>query len=327
MSDINNQDYNPLLEINTSFESYLKARTRTYTDHVVGGRMDYAFDGDFAMRSKLNTMNGWNKLYKSITLTEIPNHYKKLFRTADIATSMLFANAYNAANKCSERMHLVPPQVMVKKAKGVPEIYSFSCDGVETSIVISSDIAEMCTEKELCYLIGCELGRIQNQHTVYNFAFSALGLTDNDEEENTKDSEDGSRQLGYTLNSWLCAADFTADRAGIICLDDPSDFAETYISVRKKCIPDSFKKIDPDIDKSAVMEKFAKVHATPIRDLSLDAETSQDERRIFAGIEFTGCEVLYNWRPDLNSSGMHLTGKQTLEIRCEILAGADRQSV
>lgn len=157
MSDINNQDYNPLLEINTSFESYLKARTRTYTDHVVGGRMDYAFDGDFAMRSKLNTMNGWNKLYKSITLTEIPNHYKKLFRTADIATSMLFANAYNAANKCSERMHLVPPQVMVKKAKGVPEIYSFSCDGVETSIVISSDIAEMCTEKELCYLIGCEL--------------------------------------------------------------------------------------------------------------------------------------------------------------------------
>lgn len=336
MSDILNQSYNPLLEINTSFESYLNARTRSYTDHVVGGRMDYAFDGDFAMRSKINTISGWSKLYKTITTADMPNRFKRLFQSTDLATSMLHANAYNAAQICSERMQLNIPTVMVKKAKDVPEIYSLTGDGIEPSIVITADIEDICTKQELCFLIGCELGRMQNKHSAFNYAFTypgiTLGNTVSDKfaeyTGNDRNAMPGNyRQLSYALNSWLAAADLTADRAGIICLDDPAEFADIFVSIRKKGIPDSFGNVECDINVNEIKEKFEVLHTTPVRSLSLAPDVSQDERRLYAGLEFTGCEVLYHWRPELAKSGQHLTNKQALEIRCEILAGADRQSV
>lgn len=318
----NNQEYNPLLEIDTSFRSYLDARTRTYTEHIVGGRMDYAFGGDFGMRSKINTMAGWNKLYKTLTVSEIPNHFKKLFKSADIATSMLHANAYNAASKCSARLKVSPPSIMVKKAKEVPEIYSIAGDGIETSIVISSDIAEMCTLRELCYLFGCELGRIQNKHTAYNYAMRYI-------ENNTGKTElsPDVRLISYAMKSWLLSADITADRAGIICLDDPSEFPETYISIRKKCIRDSFGNIDSSLNISDLMEKYQTMRTASVRSLNISSNTSADERRIICGMEFTGCEILYNWRSDLKAPDAELMNKQSLEIRCDIISGADGQTV
>lgn len=324
--DINNSA-NPLLEINTSFSAYLDARTRTSTEHMVDGRMDYAFDGDFSGRAKVNTVSGWSKLYKTITAADIPNEFKKVFRSADTATSMLYANAYNAASVCSERLQVSVPAVMVKTARDVPEIYSLSGEGFDPCIVLTSDIADMCSMQELYYLIGCELGRMQNNHTAYNFAFTYPGISVNNRysEETAHEGRAAgeTRQISYALNSWLRSADLTADRAGIICLDDPADFPEIYAGIRKKALPDSFGNTDTNIDLDSVREKYDIVHKTPIRSLKLDPDTTQDERRIMAGMEFTACEILYSWRPDLDAGGIHLTNKQTLEIRCEILAGAE----
>lgn len=321
-----NSSANPLLEINTSFSAYLDARTRTSTEHMVDGRMDYAFDGDFSGRAKINTVSGWSKLYKIITTADIPNEFKKVFRSADTATSMLYANAYNAANVCSERLQARVPAVMVKTARDIPEIYSLSGDGFDPCIVLTSDIAEMCSMQELYYLIGCEIGRMQNNHSAYDFAFTYPGISVNNRyaaETPEPKAAGETRQLSYALNSWLRSADLTADRAGIICLDDPTIFPEIYASIRKKALPDSFGNTDTNIDLDRVREMYDIVHKTPVRSLKLDPDTTQDERRIMAGMEFTACEILYSWRSDLDAGGIHLTNKQTLEIRCEILAGAE----
>ncbi len=321
-----NSSANPLLEINTSFSAYLDARTRTSTEHMVDGRMDYAFDGDFSGRAKINTVSGWSKLYKMITAADIPNEFKKVFRSADTATSMLFANAYNAANVCSERLQARVPTVMVKTARDIPEIYSLTGEGFDPCIVLTSDIAEMCSMQELYYLFGCEIGRMQNNHSAYDFAFTYPGISVNNRyaaETPEPKAAGETRQLSYALNSWLRSADLTADRAGIICLDDPAAFPEIYASIRKKALPDSFGNTDTNIDLDRVREMYDIVHKTPVRSLKLDPDTTQDERRIMAGMEFIACEILYSWRPDLDAGGIHLTNKQTLEIRCEILAGAE----
>ncbi|MFR0737334.1 MAG: hypothetical protein ACLSHR_10615 [Oscillospiraceae bacterium] len=54
----------------------------------------------------------------------------------------------------------------------------------------------------------------------------------------------------------------------------------------------------------------------------MGSECSHDERRIIAGMEFIGCEILYIWRPDLSAPMTHVGNKQSLEIRCDIIADA-----
>ena len=84
------QNNNPLLDIDTSFNSYLKARTRSFKDHIIGGALDYAFDADFSMRQKIHGITGWSKLYRTIVSHDIPSKIKRLFQTASIAGSLKF---------------------------------------------------------------------------------------------------------------------------------------------------------------------------------------------------------------------------------------------
>lgn len=313
---------NPLLDINTSFTDYLSARTRTSNDHLINGKMDYAFDNDYVLRNKLGSVSGWSKLHKQITSSELPNEFKKVFRSTDIATSMLYPKIYNAVNKCSEKLLLNVPTVLVKTAKGSPEIYSLSGDGIESCIVISSDIVDICSDNELCFLAGCELGRIQNGQSAYRFAFNALCSSSQENDDSFASGKIYSDALKQSLARWTLSSDISADRAGIICLDDPETFVKTYINIRKKCIPDSFNEINTEIDESDVLAKFESEHKTPVRTLKLSEDTTNDDRRIMAGLEFIGCEILYSWRPDIDNKSGHFSNKQTLEIRCDILAGS-----
>lgn len=316
-----NLSNNPLLGINTSFSDYLAQRTRSYQEHVVGGTLDYAFDSDFALRQKIGGVSGWSRLYKAINTTDIPARFKKYFASSDTASSMLYARAYEAAKKCSDRLQIPLPAVLVHKAGEVPEIFSLAGDGIETTIVISADIAEEFTMDELCYLIGCECGRLQNRHCVFNYAFTYPGISRGEVYEAADpDGKTGLREINYLLNKWLPAGDITADRAGIICLDDPSAFAKVFAGVRRKGLPDSLGNQYPFFQIDEVLAKYDAIHVTPVRSLRLGDNTTPDERRIYAGMEFTGCEILYIWRSDLEKPSTHVSNKQSLEIRCEIIA-------
>ena len=315
--------YNPLMDINTSFCDYLVARTRSYQEHVVGGTLDYAFDADFAMRQKIGGFSGWSRLYKAIISSDIPNRFKRYFQSSDSAGSMQHAKAYEAAKKCSERLQISLPVVLVRKAGDVPEIMSMAGDGIEPFIVMTRDIADNCSYDELCYLIGCECGRLQNRHSAFNYAFTYPGISRGDVSENPADNvKRNVRELNYSLNKWLILGDITADRAGIIFLDDPSKFPQLYASVRRRGIPDSFGAVNTGIDIDGILKRYETFHVTPVRSLKMGSECSHDERRIIAGMEFIGCEILYIWRPDLSAPMTHVGNKQSLEIRCDIIADA-----
>lgn len=317
-----NDSYNPLMEINTSFCDYLVERTRSYQEHVVGETLDYAFDADFALRQKIASVSGWSRLYKTIVSTDIPAKFKKYFQTSGSAGSLQYTKAYNAAKKCSERLQIALPVILVRKSSEGPEILSFAGEGIDPCIVMTSDIAEDFTAEELLYLIGCECGRLQNRHSAFNFAFTypgitrGAGLSTDASEASNKNSV---RELNYMLNKWLIPGDVTADRAGVICLDDPGRFPQIYASVRRKGIADSLGDRNTDIDIDAILARYETLHITPVRDLNMEG-CSADERRISAAMEFIGCEILYIWRPDLQNPNSHTGSKQSLEIRCDIIA-------
>ena len=58
MSTNTTERENPLLQIDTSFRTYLNAYTRSYQNHIVDGVLDYAFESDFAVRQKIMGLGG-----------------------------------------------------------------------------------------------------------------------------------------------------------------------------------------------------------------------------------------------------------------------------
>ena len=113
-------EYNPLLDIDTSFAAYLNARTRSYKDHMVGGMLDYAFDTDFSVKQKITAFSSWSKVHKNLLSKDIPNKIKRLFQSTDVAGSLKHPDAYEAVQICAEKLQISVPTVYVRNA---PEKY------------------------------------------------------------------------------------------------------------------------------------------------------------------------------------------------------------
>lgn len=318
----NPADNNPLLDIETSFAAYLNARTRSYKDHIVGGMMDYAFDADFSVKQKITTFSSWSKVYKTLTGREIPNKVKRIFQSTDIAGSMKHPEIYNAVKICAERLQISVPTAYVRNAPNKYEIYSVSAEGVEPFIVVTSGLIEICTQEELCFLVGCECGHIQNNHCIFNMAAPYFGVNYINEEEYSRTSENDSsvKQIAGTITEWIKLSDITSDRAGIICLTKPQEYPSIISSVYNKGIFNAYPKEQYNLEE--LMKLYEVLHITPARNIVLPKECGSIERRILAGLEFLSCEILYNWRTDLNKVDVHTVNKQALEVRCEIILDA-----
>lgn len=312
---------NPLLDIDTSFTNYLAVRTRKSKDHIVGGRMDYGFDADFSVRQKFITYSGWNKIYKTLVTIEIPNKFKQIFKTASEASQSSYPEIWAIAKSCAERLMIDIPKVFVRNAPNKMEIYSISAENTSPVIVLTSGLCEKCTKDELSYLIGCECGHIQNNHCIYYQAAPSFGIIMDSEVVNPV--TDNGKQLASVMMDWLTLSNVTSDRAGIICLDRPQEFSSVFISLRQKGINDIYSRTGQEFDSKKAEKMYETLHVTPARSISLDSSTNSLERRYFAGMEFLNCETLYSWRNDIGAADLHTVNKQALEVRCEIIIGAD----
>lgn len=312
-------EHNPLLDIDTSFAAYLSARTRSYKEHIVGGMMDYAFDSDFSVKQKITAFSAWSKVYKNLVNNEIPNKIKKLFQSTDTAGSLKHSEIYSAVQACAEKLQISVPTVYVRNAPNKCEIYSVSAEGTEPCIVATTGLIDVSTKEELRFLVGCECGHIQNNHCIFSMAAPYFGITDfDDTEEYAAASSD--KQIAGTISEWLKLADVTGDRAGIICLSNPHDYPIIMNGIHGK---GAFKRYIKDkLCLDELLKQYETLHITPARNITLPSDCSLIEKRILAGLEFLSCEILYNWRTDLNRSDVHTVNKQALEVRCEIILDA-----
>lgn len=320
-------EYNPLLDIDTSFASYLSARTRSYKDHMVGGMLDYAFDSDFSVKQKITAFQPWSKVHKNLISKEIPAKIKRLFQSADVAGSLQHPEIYNSVQLCAEKLQISVPTVYVRNAPNKYEIYSIGADGAEPCIVATTGLIEACSKEELNFLVGCECGHIQNNHCIFTMAAPVFGISIFDDPD---DSDEVYRptnvsQISATISEWLRLADVTGDRAGIICLSNPHDYPIIMNSIHGKGVFSLYKKDKLDLDE--LLKQYEVLHKTPARSIVLPKDCSGIERRMLAGLEFLSCEILYNWRSDLSKVDMHTVNKQALEVRCEIILDAAKGGV
>ncbi len=248
------EERNPLMRIDTSFRFYLNAYTRSFKSHVVGGTLDYAFDSDFAVRQKINGLSGWGKLSKAILTQDISDEAKFLFSKVSQAGSLKHPEVYELVKECAAKLELNLPIIFVREDIQRPIIYSIASEVIEPCLVLTSALVELCTREELKLLIGCECGRIQNKHSVYNMAFAYVDLSGKAFKLiNQSYNAPVSNQVRLALNEWICLADVTSDRAGMICCDKPEDFAKTLSGIFKKGYIDFYGRDESGIDFEEVI--------------------------------------------------------------------------
>lgn len=317
---------NPLLQIDTGFRSYLNAYTRSFQNHVVGGQLDYAFDSDFAVRQKITGLAGWSKLSKAINSNDISAEAKHLFLKCNQAGAMKYPEIYDIVKKCAERLELNLPIIFVREDIEKPLIYSVASDIIEPCIVLTDALIEMCSADELSLLIGCECGKIQNNHAMFNWAFTYLNYNRNvytPAERSYKQSV--SNQLVCSLVEWVKYADITADRAGIICIDEPGRFIEIMCSLYAKGYTDFYGRSAQNIDFDKLNEIWNSNHTTAARSLNTDSKLTDFEKRLLASAEFLNCESLFTWRDDLDKRDVHAVTGQICDVRSSIILGTGGQ--
>ena len=317
---------NPLLKIDTSFRTYLNVYTRSFENHVVGGSLDYALDSDFALRQKLSGLLGWGRLYRAVTTGDISAEGKDCFMTCVQAGNLKYPEVYDILKKCTERLELNPPIVLIKEDEE-PRIYSLTSESFEPSLVISTGLLKLCNAEELQFLIGCECGRLQNNHTAFSFAFTYLNynkLCYRPKERSYKQSVGNS--LVHTLIEWVKYADLTTDRAGMICLDEPSHYGKLICDLFEKGYVDFFGRKNEKMGFEEIFEAYEKIKdEKDPRRMTVEKTLSQIKRRVIAGMDFLDCVTLYKWRMDLKRPNYQLHSQQMCDIRCNLIMGSDTE--
>ena len=245
-TEITDEATNPLLGIDTSFRSYLNAYTRSFSNHVVGGALDYAFDSDFAVRQKIQSLSAWGRLSKSIDSQDITQEAKFLFSKCNQAGMLKYPEIYDIVRKCADRLELRLPIVFVREDTDAKQIYSIASSIIEPCIVITSALASDCTEEELTILIGMECGKIQNNHCIYSFAGSYISNSPAKFKpvERSYNHTIGN-QLICALSEWIELGDITIDRAAMICCDEPEKYGEILSGLLNRNFTDMYGRKIP----------------------------------------------------------------------------------
>lgn len=314
---------NPLLGIDTSFRSYLNAYTRSFSNHVVGGALDYALDSDFAVRQKIQSLSAWGKLSKSINTTDITQEAKFLFSKCNQAGMLKYPQVYDIVRKCADRLELSLPIVFVREDTDKKMIYSIASAIIEPCIILTSSLIKESTAEELQLLIGLECGRIQNNHCIYNFGCTYISNSPNKFKPMEKSfNQPVGNQVICALAEWIDFADITADRAAIICCDEPERFGEIFTGILKSGFIDFYGREQSDVNYEKAVEYSKEVSSVASRSLKIRSDFTKAERRIAAAREFIRCESLYHWRKDLTPPETGCISAQECNIRSNIICGA-----
>ena len=321
MSDFTEKN-NPLLQIDTGFRSYLNAYTRSYQNHMVDGSLDYAFESDFAVRQKIMGLGGAGKLFKAVNAQDIAAEAKHLFVKCNQVGPLKYPEIYDIVKKCAERLELIVPIVFIREDMDRALAYSITSEIIEPCIVLSKQLVDMCSEEELTLLIGCECGRIQNNHCTYNMAYTYLNI-------NNKVFRPQERTYGQTVSSqmfqalaqWVKYADVTAGRAGMICLDKAGRYMVIMCAILKKGYTDFYGRALTNADAGKIGKLSREIHGSTSRSLRVDGSLSDIERALLAINEFLYCETLYSWRKDVVDIEGHAESGQVCDVRTNVIVG------
>lgn len=217
MQDVLNRSYKGLMNVIDSFaNSSANIQHSPSTDKKNVEEPNYVYVEDNYMDAVLNNP------VTSITLRTIANRFygkqiEEIIRNSSQLSKDNYPKLWESYQYCCSVLHIekIPILYITSRLKG---INALSVEmNKEQIILLSLSAVVMLDEAELRFLLGHELGHIQQGHLI---AHTVQGLLE--------DLNKRAELLGpiitdivdVPLNRWYRTSEFTADRAGFLCCRD-----------------------------------------------------------------------------------------------------------
>lgn len=304
----------PIADMDWSFESYLNRRVSENARHISGDDIpDYAYGMDYELRKKLDAIPGLHSLATKMYVSIATSNLQQLNMNAVAVTPTQFPDVYDIACECARRLGIAVPNVFIASDTEI-NAWAYCADDVQPVIVVTGAMYERFTPGELKAVVGHECGHVQNNHVVYeNIASMLAGIGLNGiGARYPMLAALLSQSTVIALSSWSRAAEVTADRAGMICADDPEDAHRVNAKLMYGA---TFK--EQEIDYAALEQQLKQQMGNINKYLEINDSHPTIVRRIMAEREFAECAVFYDWRPDLKKPNSVLRSKEECDARCK----------
>lgn len=107
------------------------------------------------------------------------------------------------------------------------DINAFTVGAENPIVVLNSGLIDLCDEDEVMFIIGHEVGHIKSNHMLYHMMAQVANYF--------IDSIPGGALvaggLQYALYYWYRMSEFTADRAGMLCCQNPDAMIRAFIKM------------------------------------------------------------------------------------------------
>lgn len=299
---------NPLNAVKVDFGAYVKKMRMKDDAHRINGIPDYAFPLDLKLREELRKIPLFYSISKKVAVHAEARFRQVMTAGAVLAGPSQFPDIYEMAQDCAKRLGIGAPNIYVLHDQSM-NAATYASDTVTPTIYVTSGIVERMTPGELKCVIGHECGHVHNEHMVYQAICDVLA--------NLLSGRNTIIQLLSTTNvlmfyEWSRAAEVTCDRAGMICADNVED----AISVNKKLAYGSFLNREDEVNIDDIRSQLEDLSTVASVYTELYNDHPSSIRRVLTSDEFSRCELLYQWRPELRKPGMVLQSKEETDAKC-----------
>lgn len=181
----------------------------------VFGREDgprYAYSADVTMMRSFQYLRPVELAVSAVVRTNYALLKGQLLGHAVKVGPAQFPSIYRIAERCAGKLGVAVPQVYVANSP-VMNAYTYGTDD-DSFIVVHAKLIDDFTDEELKFVIGHEMGHVQNKHVVYGTALRLLKAN------LTMFLRILTPPLEGALLAWSRRAEITCDRAGLLCCRD-----------------------------------------------------------------------------------------------------------
>lgn len=134
-----------------------------------------------------------------------------------------------------EIYHYIEEACKILDVKRIPDVYiewDYSINahtiGAENPIIIlSSGLIDLCQDDEILFAIGHELGHVKSNHMLYHMMVQVFNYL----VEAFSGAKIVTGLFQFTLYYWYRMSEFTADRAGLLCCQNPEAMISAFIKM------------------------------------------------------------------------------------------------
>lgn len=267
-----------------SFHDYVRDRDADDEDGV-GAPARYAYGPDLQTLRRFKKMRALER-----AAAWVVKSYKHLLQAQYLGQTVRvgprqLTHLHALVEECAQRLGIAVPEVYVANSHAY-NAFTFGTDD-HAIIVIYARLVEEFTDDELRFVIGHEMGHIQNKHVVYGTVLQVLraGIAP---------------VLAWVapfietaLAAWSRSAEVTCDRAGLLCVQDVGVAERVFLKMAM-----GSAKLSEALDVEAFLEQLEDARRSPGRFSELMALHPYLPKRIAALRVFAASELYLRTLPE-----------------------------